>query len=111
MTVEEAHAIAEAEGLRLILAPGMMTGYKGVFQPGRDTDKTPFQARRVYPPNEYTVTVLGKFSGAPEAALCFARDLGADGCAAVQDAPLGVAYPAGGGEAFLKAAPVPHATA
>ena len=99
MSVDEATCLANEEGLRLILAPGTMTGFKGVCMPGRETDKTPFQARRTYPPDDYTVTILGKFSGAAEAALCYARDLGLEGCEIAGDAgPLGAAYPAGGGE-------------
>ena len=51
----------------------------------------------------YTVDILGKSTGPAEAALSYARDLGVEGCAASQDdAAVGAAYPAVGGEAFLR---------
>ena len=100
MNDEEANEQARAEGLRLIFAPGTATGYKGVYKNGADWNKTPFQAR-VWR-DSYTVDILGKFTGPAEAALAFARDLGVEGCAAAKDdAAVGAAYPAGGGEAFL----------
>ena len=42
MNHEEANELALAEGLRLILAPGTATGYKGVYNNGVEWNKTPF---------------------------------------------------------------------
>jgi predicted GIY-YIG superfamily endonuclease len=76
MTEEEAHRLAKEEGISLVLAPGNASGYKGV-------SRNNSEARGFSPKSGYCAqfcqdgkTVrLGSFSGAPEAALAYARHL------------------------------------
>ena len=72
MTEEEAHRLAEAEGISLILAPRNASGYKGVSRNNKTTcgSKSGYCAQFC----QYgRILRLGSFSGAPEAALAYAR--------------------------------------
>ena len=68
---------AEEEGLHLVLAPGTKSGYKGVhFKPSKSK---PYQATACgNRKNQH----LGHFVTAEEAALCYARHIGKEACAA-----------------------------
>ena len=76
MTAAEAHRLAEAEGLSLVLAPENASGYKGVSRNNREKSG-------LSPNSGYCAQFcqggrtlrLGSFSGAPEAALAYARHL------------------------------------
>ena len=72
MTEEEAHRLAEAEGISLILTPRNASGYKGVSRNNKTTcsSKSGYCAQFC----QYgRILRLGSFSGAPEAALAYAR--------------------------------------
>ena len=78
MTAAEAHRLAESEGVSLVLAPGNASGYKGVSRNNKETSG-------LSPKSGYCAQFcqggktcrLGSFSGAPEAALAYARHLNA----------------------------------
>ena len=73
MTEAEAHQLAWAEGLTLLLAPGNASGYKGVSRNnGSISPKSGYCALSCQ--GGKTVR-LGSFSSAPEAALAYARHL------------------------------------
>ena len=75
MAEAEAHRLAEAEGLSLVLAPGNASGYKGVSRNnGSISPKSGYCAQ--FCQGGKTVR-LGSFSSAAEAALAYARHLGA----------------------------------
>ena len=74
MTEEEAHRLAEAEGISLVLAPRNASGYKGVSRNNKPTisRNSGYCAQFC----QYgKIFRLGSFSGAPEAALAYARHL------------------------------------
>ena len=73
--------VEEAEGLKLHLAPGTKTGYKGVYQQssGRYSAKFWDVPAQKYRP-------LGSFDTAVEAAVAFARGVGPAGDAAAKEA-------------------------
>ena len=73
LTAEEAREAAEKEGLQLVPAPGSKTGFKGVSRGGKSAKK-PFQAVRGN-------KSLGYFATAEEAALAYARHIGAESSA------------------------------
>ena len=74
MTEEEAHRLAEAEGISLILAPRNASGYKGVSRNNKSemSPKSGYCAQFCQHGRTYR---LGSFSSAPEAALAYARHL------------------------------------
>jgi len=75
MTEAEAHRLAAAEGLVLVLAPGNASGFKGVSRNnGSISPKSGYCAQ--FCQGGKTVR-LGSFSSAAEAALAYARHLGA----------------------------------
>ena len=75
MTEAEANQLAGAEGLTLVLAPGNASGYKGVSRNnGSISPKSGYCAQ--FCQGGKTVR-LGSYSSAPEAALAYARHLGA----------------------------------
>ena len=75
MTEAEAHRLAAAEGLTLVLAPGNASGFKGVSRNnGSISPKSGYCAQ--FCQGGKTVR-LGSFSSAAEAALAYARHLGA----------------------------------
>ena len=82
MTVQEAVAQAEAEGLTLLRSEGS-TGYKGVAF-NRSSTSRPYQAqvRR-----GGTMVYLGYFATAEEAALCYARSPAAQAATAAPPEP------------------------
>ena len=69
MTEEEAHRLAEAEGISLVLAPCNASGYKGVSR----NNKTTCSGYCAQFCQYGRILRLGSFSGAPEAALAYAR--------------------------------------
>ena len=74
MTEEEAHRLAEAEGISLVLAPCNASGYKGVSRNNKSemSPKSGYCAQFCQHGRTYR---LGSFSSAPEAALAYARHL------------------------------------
>jgi len=74
MTDEEAHRLAEAEGISLVLAPCNASGYKGVSRNNKSamSPKSGYCAQFCQFGRTYR---LGSFSSAPEAALAYARHL------------------------------------
>lgn len=74
MTEEEAHRLAEAEGISLVLAPCNDSGYKGVSRNNKSamSPKSGYCAQFCQFGRTYR---LGSFSSAPEAALAYARHL------------------------------------
>ena len=98
----EAVAAAAEEGLALVRSASA-TGFKGVA--ANQSRSRPFGASIFRGGRQ---ELLGSFSGAPEAALCYARALGPEGCAtAVPVVLLAVAVPM----AEAEAAAEPEATA
>ena len=74
MTEEEAHRLAEAEGISLVLAPCNASGYKGVSRNNKPTISRNSGYCAQFCQNG-KIFRLGSFSGAPEAALAYARHL------------------------------------
>ena len=74
MTEEEAHRLAEADGISLVLAPGSDSGYKGVSRNNKPTISRNSGYCAQFCQNG-KIFRLGSFSGAPEAALAYARHL------------------------------------
>ena len=77
---EAPEVVEEAEGVKLHLAPGSKTGYKGVYQQssGRYSAKWWDAAAQKYRP-------LGSFDTAVEAAVAYARGVGPAGDAAAEE--------------------------
>jgi hypothetical protein len=81
LTADEARAAAAAEGLELVPSSSGKTGFKGVTERSGRYDLMAFNesGKRVY---------LGTFATPEEAALCYARHIGADRAAAEARQPL-----------------------
>ena len=74
LTADEARAAAAAEGLELVTSASSETGFKGVYVNG---GRYMAQSQK-----DGQVRYLGKFTIAEEAALCYARHVGAERAAA-----------------------------
>ena len=81
LTADEARAAAAAEGLELVPSSSGKSGFKGVTERSGRYDLMAFNesGKRVY---------LGTFATPEEAALCYARHIGADRAAAEARQPL-----------------------
>ena len=75
ITEEEARAIAAAEGLVLVPAPGSSTGYKGVTRSGSGGKPFKAQARQ-----DGVKKNLGNYATAAEASLAYVRHVGPETC-------------------------------
>jgi hypothetical protein len=74
LTADEARAAAAAEGLELVPSSSYETGFKGVTK-----SKAKYQAKMY---NNGKARHLGNFATPEEAALCYARHVGAERAAA-----------------------------
>ena len=77
MTEAEAHRLAETAGLSLVLAPGTFSGYRGVSRNNCSKDLSPKSGYCAQFCEAGKTVRLGSFSSAAEAALAYARHLGA----------------------------------